>query len=93
MAGLPDVPTWQDQGKVFSGLGKPDLRAATLHLLLDVTSSYGDELILAYVVVGALVVSGLWMFFLSKRRTEMPERHPLCKALSQYGLVFCGAGD
>jgi hypothetical protein len=74
--------------EVYSGLGEPDLQAATLRLLLDATSSYGDALILAYVVVGALVVSGLWMFFLSKRRIEMPERHPLCKALSKYGPLY-----
>jgi hypothetical protein len=70
---------------VFSGMADPDLQAATLPVMLDATASYGEESILGYVVVGALVLSGLWMFLLSKKRTEMPERHPLCKALSQYG--------
>jgi hypothetical protein len=74
--------------EVFSGLADPDLQAATLHVLLDTTAGYGDELMLMYIVVGALVLSGLWMFFLSRSRNEMPERHPLCKALSQYGPLY-----
>jgi uncharacterized protein DUF6709 len=43
------------------------------------------DLTLAYVVIGGLVLSGLWAYIQSKRRTEMPERHPLCKALGEYG--------
>jgi hypothetical protein len=84
------ITSLQDDLKkeVFSDLADPDLQAATFHLLLDTTVSYGDELILGYIVVGALVLSGLWMFFLSERRNEMPERHPLCKALSQYGPLY-----
>jgi hypothetical protein len=74
--------------EVFSDLADPNLQAATLHLLLDTTVSYGDELIPGYILGGTLVVSGLWMFFLSERRNEMPERHPLCKALSQYGPLY-----
>jgi hypothetical protein len=73
------ITSLQDDLKkeVFSDLADPDLQAATFHLLLDTTVSYGDELILGYIVVGALVLSGLWMFFLSERRNEMPERHPV----------------
>jgi hypothetical protein len=73
---------------VLSDLADPSLQAATLPIMVDATGRYGEELILGYIVVGALFVSGLWMLFLSKRRAETPERHPLCKALSQYGPLY-----
>jgi hypothetical protein len=73
---------------VYSDLEDPNLKAAVLPVMIDATGSYGEGLILGYVVVDALTLSSLWMLFLSKRRTEMPERHPLCKALSQYGPLY-----
>ncbi len=74
--------------EVFSNIGDPDVQKATLPVLLDATGSYGDDLIMGYVVIGALVLSGLWALIQSKRRAEMPERHPLCKALSKYGPLY-----
>jgi hypothetical protein len=73
---------------IFSDMADPDLQAATLPVMLDATGSYGDELILGYPVIGILVLSGLWASVQSKRRTENPERHPLCKALSGYGHLY-----
>lgn len=74
--------------ELFSEMPDRDLQDATLPIMLDATGSYGDDLIMGYIVVGALMLSGLWAFFQSKRRTETPERHPLCKALSQYGPLY-----
>jgi hypothetical protein len=71
--------------EVFSNMADKDLEAATLPVMLDATGIYGDGLILAYVAIGVLMLSGLWAFIQSKRRTETPESHPLCKALSAYG--------
>jgi hypothetical protein len=71
--------------EVFSEIADPSLQAAVLPLMLEATGGYGDDLILGYIAVGALVLSGLWALSQSNRRTEMPERHPLCKALSHYG--------
>lgn len=52
------------------------------------TASYGADLILGYIVISILVISGLWALVNSKRRKEMPERHPLCKALLKYGPLY-----
>jgi hypothetical protein len=80
------VPLPDDVKKeVVSDMADPNLQAATLPVMLDATGSYGDDLILGYGVIGALVLAGLWTLIQSQRRTEMPERHPLCKALSEYG--------
>jgi hypothetical protein len=65
-----------------------DLQAATLPVMLDATADYGDDLILGYIVIGILVMSGLWAVVKSKRREEMPGRHPLCKALLKYGPLY-----
>jgi len=80
------VPLPSDIKKqVFSNMEDQDLEAMTLPVMLDATGIYGHDLILAYVAVGVLMLSGLWAFIQSKRRTETPESDPLCRALSVYG--------
>jgi hypothetical protein len=80
------VPLPDDlQKEAFSELADPNLQTATLRLMLDATGGSGDELILKYIGVGLLMLFGFWALLLSNRRSEMPERHPLCKALSVYG--------
>jgi hypothetical protein len=73
---------------IFSDMADPKLQAATLPMMLDAKDSYGEDLILGYIVVGALALPGFWMLIQSKRRAEVPERHPICKALSQYGPLY-----
>ena len=70
---------------VFSHMPEPKVQAATLPLLLDASDPYGEFLRLGYIVVGLLVLLAFWVLIRSKRRTNMPERHPLCKCLLQYG--------
>lgn len=50
--------------------------------------SHDPNLAFGYVIVGVLVVSGLWALWQSRRRTETPESHPLCKALARYGPLY-----
>jgi hypothetical protein len=66
----------------------PDARAALLPLMLDATAAYDEDLPLGYVLVGALILAGFYLLVQSKRRTENPERHPICKALAQYGDLY-----
>jgi hypothetical protein len=83
------VPLPDDVKKeIFSNVADPDLQDATLPLMLDTTTGYGDDLILGYIMIGVLVLAGLWALIQVNRRTEMPERHPLCKALSRYGPLY-----
>lgn len=70
---------------VFSHMPEPAMQAATLPLLLDAADPYGGSIRLGYIVVGVCVLLALWVLLLSKRRTDIPERHPLCKLLLQYG--------
>ena len=74
--------------EMFSNMADSNLEAATLPVMIDDTDRYGDDLVFAYIGIGALILAGLWAFVQSKRRTEMPERHPLCKALSVYGPLI-----
>jgi hypothetical protein len=74
--------------EIFSNMADKDLQAATLPLMLDATGTYGDDLIIGYVLFGGLVLACLWALVQSKRRTENPESHPLCKALSEYGPLY-----
>jgi hypothetical protein len=60
-------------------VNEPDLWAATFPVMLDTTG---------LVLVALLLILGLWAIFLSNRRGEDPERHPLCKALSKYGPLY-----
>jgi hypothetical protein len=71
--------------ELFSDMTDPNLQAVTLPVMLDDTGGYGDDLVLGYIAIGVLVLCGLWALVQSKRRSEMPERHPLCKSLLEYG--------
>ncbi|MGA8073143.1 MAG: DUF6709 family protein [Candidatus Acidiferrales bacterium] len=74
--------------ELFSVGSDPDLQAATLSIMLDTTDTHGDGITFLYIIVGLLILSGLWATFQSTRRAESPERHPLCKALSKYGPPY-----
>src|ERR1700720_3164070 len=50
----------------------------------NVSESYGNNLVPAGILAGVLLLFSLWTAIKSKRRSEHPETHPLCKALSQY---------
>jgi hypothetical protein len=70
---------------LFSHMPEPEVQAATLPLLLDASDPYGPFLHLGYILVAVFVLLAFWVLILSKRRTDMPERHPLCKRLLRYG--------
>ncbi|HKW35918.1 MAG TPA: DUF6709 family protein [Candidatus Acidoferrum sp.] len=74
--------------EVFSRIAEPDLQSATFPLLLDAAANYGGELILGYIGITALLLLGFYAMAQSKRRTEMPEKHPLSKELAQYGPLY-----
>jgi hypothetical protein len=74
--------------ELFADMQEPEMQDATLPVLLDATVEYGEDLIVGYVVVGVLLAFGMWAFLLAKRRSESPERHPLCKRLLQYGPLY-----
>lgn len=84
LTGLPD----DLRKNVFSHMPKPEMQAATLPLLLNASDPYGQFLRLGYILVGLFLLLAFWALVLSKRRTDMPERHPLCKCLSQYGPLY-----
>jgi hypothetical protein len=73
---------------IFAGMADAELQAATLPVMLDAETNYGDDLIPGYILLGSLVLVGLWALIQSKRRTENPEHHPLCKALLAYGPLY-----
>jgi hypothetical protein len=70
---------------LFSHMPEPEVQAATLPLLLDASDPYGQFLHLGYILVAVFVLLAFWVLILSKRRTDRPERHPLCERLLQYG--------
>lgn len=70
---------------VFSHMREPEAQAATLPLLLDASNPYSEFRHLGSMLAGLLMLLAFWALILSKRRTDMPERHPLCKLLLQYG--------
>ena len=74
--------------EIFSQIAEPHLRSATFPLLLDAAANYGGELVLVYIAIGALLFLALYATAQSKRRTEIPERHPISKELSQYGPLY-----
>jgi hypothetical protein len=47
-----------------------------------------DDLVLGSMLGGVFLLLGLWSAIKSKRHSEHPETHPLCKALSQYGTLY-----
>src|SRR5208282_5679248 len=67
--------------QILSQLTDRDQKEATLSVMLDATGSYAEGLVAAYVLVVILVLAGACVLALAKRRTENPERHPLCNAL------------
>jgi Family of unknown function (DUF6709) len=74
--------------RVFADLPDPDLQAATLPVMLDASKRYGEDLVLGYILIAGLGLPGLWALVQSKRRSDIPERHPLCKALLEYGPLY-----
>jgi len=76
------------KSKFFSDLNDPKLQHATLPLMLDASEKYGDDLVLGEILIGILLPGTLWTYIKSKRRSEHPETHPLCKVLSQYGSLY-----
>jgi hypothetical protein len=81
LTGLPE----DIKKDLLSHMPEPEVQAATLPLLLDASDLYGQFLHLGYILVGVFVLLAFWVLILSKRRTDMPERHPLCERLLQYG--------
>ena len=74
---------------IFSNMGDRDLEANTLPVMLDASEEYDEGgLVLGGLAAVVLLVLGLVSLFLAKRRRESPEKHPLCKALEQYGSLY-----
>jgi hypothetical protein len=74
--------------ELFANIADSKLQAATLPLMLDASEDYADGLMPGGVMVGILLLISLWTYIKSKTRSEHPETHPLCKALSQYGPLY-----
>jgi len=55
---------------------------------LTLSRNNRDDFIGVGFFVVCLGAGSLWALILAKRRIEMPERHPLCKALAQYGPLY-----
>jgi uncharacterized protein DUF6709 len=73
--------------EIFSVVKDRDDQAATLPIVLDATGSYGKDVIVIFAVAGLLLVPALCLLYQASRRRQMPERHPLCRAISEYGPV------
>lgn len=65
-------PSGDLKKEVFSDMPEPELKAATLPLMLDASITYGEDLILGYIVVAVLVLSGVW----AKRPTPCSRPKP-----------------
>lgn len=74
--------------EIFSQIAEPDLRSATFPLLLDAAVNYGGDLVLSYIAISIFLLLGSYAIAQSKRRTEMPEKHPISKELAQYGPLY-----
>lgn len=66
-----------------------ELEAATIPVMLDASKNYADDDFWSGLSVAVLfALLAIWLFYLYKRRTDSPEKHPLAKAISQYGPLY-----
>jgi hypothetical protein len=81
----PDLKT-----RIFSGAKDADeIEAATFPVILDASKEYADDDF--WSGIGGAVLLGLIalrLFYLYKKRTDSPEKHPLAKAIAQYGPIY-----
>ncbi len=74
--------------RIVADMSDPELEAVTLPVMLDASEEYNEDLIPLSVIVVPLLLLSFWALSIAKRRQEDPERHPICKSLSEYGPLY-----
>lgn len=76
--------------RLYSGVQDArEIEAATFPVMLDESKDYADDDFWSGITVALLfVVGAMWLFYLYRRRTDSPEKHPLAKMISKYGPIF-----
>jgi hypothetical protein len=64
------------------------LEAATFPIMLDASEDYASFVWPTLFCAGIFIIPAAWWFHLCKKRTDSPEKHPLAKAISQYGPLY-----
>jgi len=76
--------------RIFSGLqNSKQIEEATFPVMLDASKEYADNDFWSGITVALLFVAGaMWLFYLYRKRTDSPEKHPLARMISRYGPIF-----
>jgi len=73
----------------FNAQDSAELEAVTFSVMLDASKEYANDDFWSGLSVALLfILLATWLYYLSKRRIDSPEKHPLARAIAQYGALY-----